>query len=37
MAPLPAEDIARGVLHLVTQPAHVAVEEVPVRPTDLER
>jgi NADP-dependent 3-hydroxy acid dehydrogenase YdfG len=37
MTPLQAEDIARAVLFLVTQPAHVAVNEVLVRPTDQER
>jgi NADP-dependent 3-hydroxy acid dehydrogenase YdfG len=37
MTPLQAEDIARAVLYLVTQPAHVAVNEVLVRPTDQER
>ncbi|MBB3675450.1 SDR family NAD(P)-dependent oxidoreductase [Modestobacter versicolor] len=37
MTPLQAEDIARAVLFLVTQPPHVAVNEVLVRPTDQER
>jgi NADP-dependent 3-hydroxy acid dehydrogenase YdfG len=37
MTPLQAEDIARAVLYLVTQPAHVAVNEVLVRPTDQQR
>ena len=37
MTPLRAEDIARAVLYLVTQPPHVAVNEVLVRPTDQQR
>ncbi|MGY2003015.1 SDR family NAD(P)-dependent oxidoreductase [Blastococcus sp. SYSU DS1024] len=37
MRALRAEDIARAVLYLVTQPPHVAVNEVLVRPTDQER
>jgi NADP-dependent 3-hydroxy acid dehydrogenase YdfG len=37
MRRLQAEDIARAVLYLVTQPPHVAVNEVLVRPTDQER
>ncbi|MGY2063923.1 SDR family NAD(P)-dependent oxidoreductase [Blastococcus sp. SYSU DS0619] len=37
MRALHAEDIARAVLYLVTQPPHVAVNEVLVRPTDQER
>ena len=37
MTPLQSEDIARAVLYLVTQPPHVAVNEVLVRPTDQER
>jgi NADP-dependent 3-hydroxy acid dehydrogenase YdfG len=37
MRPLQAEDIARAVLYLVTQPPHVAVNEILVRPTDQER
>ena len=37
MRALQSEDIARAVLYLVTQPAHVAVNEVLVRPTDQER
>ena len=36
-AALQAEDIARAVLYMVTQPPHVAVNEVLVRPTDQER
>jgi NADP-dependent 3-hydroxy acid dehydrogenase YdfG len=34
---LQSEDIARAVLYVVTQPPHVAVNEVLVRPTDQER
>jgi NADP-dependent 3-hydroxy acid dehydrogenase YdfG len=37
MTPLQADDIARAVLYLVTQPPHVAVNEVLVRPTDQQR
>jgi NADP-dependent 3-hydroxy acid dehydrogenase YdfG len=37
MRSLQAEDVARAVLYLVTQPPHVAVNEVLVRPTDQER
>jgi NADP-dependent 3-hydroxy acid dehydrogenase YdfG len=37
MTPLQSEDIARAVLYLVTQPPHVAVNEVLVRPTDQQR
>jgi len=37
MRPLQAEDIARAVLYLVTQPPHVAINEILVRPTDQER
>jgi NADP-dependent 3-hydroxy acid dehydrogenase YdfG len=37
MHALHTEDIARAVLYLVTQPPHVAVNEVLVRPTDQER
>jgi NADP-dependent 3-hydroxy acid dehydrogenase YdfG len=37
MRALRAEDIARAVLYLVTQPPHVAVNEVLIRPTDQER
>jgi NADP-dependent 3-hydroxy acid dehydrogenase YdfG len=37
MRALQAEDIARAVLYVVTQPPHVAVNEVLVRPTDQER
>jgi len=34
---LRAEDIARAILYVVTQPPHVAINEVLVRPTDQER
>jgi NADP-dependent 3-hydroxy acid dehydrogenase YdfG len=37
MRSLEAEDIARAVLYMVTQPPHVAVNEILVRPTDQER
>ena len=37
MRQLQAEDVARAVLYVVTQPPHVAVNEVLVRPTDQER
>ncbi|WP_249523093.1 SDR family NAD(P)-dependent oxidoreductase [Modestobacter marinus] len=37
MTRLQAEDIARAVLYVVSQPQHVAVNEVLVRPTDQER
>ena len=37
LRPLQAEDIAAGVVYAVTQPAHVAVNEVLIRPTDQER
>jgi len=37
MVPLQPADIARAVLYLVTQPPHVAVNEVLVRPTDQQR
>ncbi|MET0763975.1 MAG: SDR family NAD(P)-dependent oxidoreductase [Blastococcus sp.] len=34
---LQAEDIARAVVYVVTQPPHVAINEVLIRPTDQER
>jgi NADP-dependent 3-hydroxy acid dehydrogenase YdfG len=34
---LQSEDVARAILYVVTQPPHVAVNEVLVRPTDQER
>jgi len=37
MTPLQADDIARAILYVVTQPPHVAVNEMLVRPTDQER
>jgi NADP-dependent 3-hydroxy acid dehydrogenase YdfG len=37
MRTLQSEDIARAIVYVVTQPPHVAVNEVLVRPTDQER
>ena len=37
MTPLQAEDIARAILYVVSQPPHVAINEMLVRPTDQER
>jgi NADP-dependent 3-hydroxy acid dehydrogenase YdfG len=37
MTPLQAGDIARAILYVVSQPPHVAINEVLVRPTDQER
>ncbi|NEK86337.1 SDR family NAD(P)-dependent oxidoreductase [Blastococcus saxobsidens] len=37
MRALEADDIARAVVYVVSQPPHVAVNEVLVRPTDQER
>jgi NADP-dependent 3-hydroxy acid dehydrogenase YdfG len=37
ITPLQAEDIARAVLYLVSQPQHVAINEILIRPTDQER
>jgi len=37
MRALQADDVARAVLYLVTQPPHVAVNELLVRPTDQQR
>jgi NADP-dependent 3-hydroxy acid dehydrogenase YdfG len=34
---LQSEDIARAIVYVVTQPPHVAINEVLVRPTDQER
>jgi len=34
MTPLEADDIARAVVYVVSQPAHVAVNEVLIRPTE---
>ena len=37
MRALQSDDIARAVLYLVTQPPHVAINEMLIRPTDQER
>jgi NADP-dependent 3-hydroxy acid dehydrogenase YdfG len=37
MRPLQSDDIARAILYVVSQPPHVAINEVLVRPTDQER
>jgi NADP-dependent 3-hydroxy acid dehydrogenase YdfG len=37
MRALHSDDIARAILYVVSQPAHVAINEVLVRPTDQER
>ncbi len=37
MEVLQAEDIARAIIYVVTQPAHVAINEVLVRPTEQAR
>ncbi|MGY1672365.1 SDR family NAD(P)-dependent oxidoreductase [Geodermatophilus sp. SYSU D00710] len=37
MTPLQAADVARAIAYVVSQPPHVAVNEVLVRPTDQER
>ncbi len=37
MRALQADDIARAVVYLVSQPPHVAINEVLIRPTDQER
>ena len=37
MRSMDPEDIARAILYVVTQPPHVAVNEVLIRPTDQER
>ncbi|MGY1821852.1 SDR family NAD(P)-dependent oxidoreductase [Geodermatophilus sp. SYSU D00079] len=37
MRTLQADDVARAICYVVTQPPHVAVNEVLVRPTDQER
>jgi NADP-dependent 3-hydroxy acid dehydrogenase YdfG len=37
MRALQADDIARAVVYLVSQPPHVAINEMLIRPTDQER
>ncbi|MER8509228.1 hypothetical protein NKH91_26765 [Mesorhizobium sp. M0894] len=37
MEALAAEDIAAAILYAVSQPAHVNVNEIVIRPTDQER
>ena len=37
MTPLQADDVARAILYVVSQPPHVAVNEVLVRHTEQER
>ena len=37
MRPLQADDIARAVVYAVTQPPHVSVNELLIRPTDQDR
>ena len=37
MRPLQSDDIARAVVYVVTQPAHVSVNELTIRPTDQDR
>jgi NADP-dependent 3-hydroxy acid dehydrogenase YdfG len=37
MTPLESEDIARGIAYAVTQPQHVSVNELLIRPTDQQR
>ena len=37
MRALQSDDIARAILYVVSQPPHVAINEVLVRPTDQER
>lgn len=37
MRPLQADDIARAVVYAVTQPPHVSINEILIRPTDQER
>jgi NADP-dependent 3-hydroxy acid dehydrogenase YdfG len=37
MRTLQSDDIARAIVYVVTQPPHVAINEVLVRPTDQER
>ena len=37
MRALAADDIARAIVYTVSQPAHVAVNEILIRPADQER
>jgi NADP-dependent 3-hydroxy acid dehydrogenase YdfG len=37
MRSLQADDVARAIRYVVSQPPHVAINEVLVRPTDQER
>ena len=37
MTPVASEDIARAVAYAVTQPQHVNVNEMLIRPTDQQR
>jgi len=37
MTPLESEDIARAIAYAVTQPQHVNVNEMLIRPTDQQR
>jgi NADP-dependent 3-hydroxy acid dehydrogenase YdfG len=37
MRPLQADDVARAIVYVLTQPPHVAINEVLVRPTDQEQ
>ncbi len=37
MRPLQADDVARAVVYAVTQPSHVSINEILIRPTDQER
>jgi NADP-dependent 3-hydroxy acid dehydrogenase YdfG len=37
MRALQSDDIARAIVYVVSQPPHVAINEVLVRPTDQER
>ena len=37
MSPLQSEDIARAIVYALSQPAHVSINEILIRPTDQER